>query len=100
MSVADLCLKQAQVVKVESLLKEVGSAISKIFSSEKRSSAERQLAVMLARLHHYSKAHKYSDQCHFEDRLAAYTAIIREYHIERNPSLAQLFAEEAAEAED
>jgi hypothetical protein len=34
------------------------------------------------------------------DRLAAYTAILREYHIERDPSLAQLFAKEKEWEED
>jgi hypothetical protein len=31
------------------------------------------------------------------DRLSAYTAILREYHIERDPGLARLFAEEEEE---
>jgi hypothetical protein len=38
------------------------------------------------------------EQCSISiNRLAAYTAILREYHIERDPSLAHLFAEEEVE---
>jgi hypothetical protein len=53
----------------------------------------RHLAVILARLHSFRVAREAAEQCSIsEDRLAAYTVILREYHIERDPSLRQLFA--------
>jgi hypothetical protein len=46
-------------------------------------------------------AREVAEQCsRSEDRLVAYTAILSEYHIERDPSLAPLFAEEKEEEDD
>ena len=101
MAVVDLWLEQRQVEKAGMLLEEMQNAISKIFEDSSRSEALRHLAVILARLHSYRAARETAEQCSSsEDRLAAYTAIFREYHIERNPSLAPLFAEQVKEEDD
>ena len=56
---------------------------------------------ILARLRSYRAAREGAEQCSISgDRLAAYIAILREYHIQRDPSLARLFAEEKEEEED
>jgi hypothetical protein len=100
MFIADFWLEQEQQGKIESLLEEIQASVGNIYSTAERSSAERQLAIILAGLHRYREARELADQCQHEDRLAAYTAILREYHLERDPSLARLFAEEAADAEE
>jgi tetratricopeptide (TPR) repeat protein len=101
LTVANFWIEQGQAENAENLLGEVRSAISKIFLDVPRSRALRRLAVILARLHSYRVARETADQCFSSsDRLAAYTAILREYHIERDPNLAQLFAEEKEEEED
>jgi hypothetical protein len=54
-----------------------------------------RLASLHARLNSYYESREIAEQCsRAADRLAAYTAILREYYIERNPGLAHLFAEE------
>src|SRR5262249_16014781 len=101
MAVVDLWLEQRQVEKAGKLLEEMQNAISKIFEDSSRSEALHHLAVILARLHSYRAARETAEQCSSsENRLAAYTAIFREYHIERNPSLAALFAEQVKDEDD
>jgi len=101
MAVVDLWLEQRQVEKAGKLLEEMQNAISKVFEDSSRSEALRHLAVILARLHSYRAARETAEQCSSsKNRLAAYTAIFREYHIERNPSLAPLFAEQVKEEDD
>jgi tetratricopeptide (TPR) repeat protein len=86
------CIKEAQEI-----VDEVRTAIGKINIDIHRSIARGYLASLLARLHFYRDARETAEQCAYsKDRLAAYTTILREYHIERNPSLARLFAEKAA----
>lgn len=100
MAVANFWLEQSQVDEARNLLGAAQGAISKVFDDEERSELMRRLAVILARLHSYRAARETAEQCSgSSDRLAAYTAILREYHIERDPSLAQLFAGEE-EVED
>jgi hypothetical protein len=95
MAVADFWLDQGQDNEVRNLLEEAQGAVSKVFDDNQRSEMMRRLAVILARMHSYRAAREAAEQCSTsEDRLAAYTAILREYHIERDPSLARLFAEE------
>jgi hypothetical protein len=49
----------------------------------------------LAKLHHYRLARETADLCTSPgNKLAAYTAILREYLIKRNPDLGKLFEEE------
>jgi tetratricopeptide (TPR) repeat protein len=101
MAVVDLWLEQRQAEEGGKLLEEIQNAISKVFEDSSRSEALRHLAVILARLHSYRAARETAEQCSSsENRLAAYTAIFREYHIERNPSLAPLFAEQVKEEDD
>ncbi len=101
MKVTDFWLERRQDDDVRNLLEETQSAVSKVFADEGRSWLMRDLAVILARLHSYCAAREAAEQCSISpDRLAAYTAILREYHIERDPSLARLFAAEKEEEED
>ncbi len=94
MAVADFWLKYGQADEVWTLLKEAQDAISKVYADDQRSEVMRHLAVILARLHSYRDARETAEQCSSSShRLAAYTAILREYHIERDPGLARLFAE-------
>jgi hypothetical protein len=87
------CIKEA-----EEIIDEVRTAIGKINNENDRSISRGRLASLLARLNVYRESREIADQCsRAADRLVAYTAILREYHIERNPSLAQLFAEEEGE---
>jgi hypothetical protein len=98
LAVADSWLGKGKAEDAWNLLEEVRGAISKVFNDHERSKAMRHLAIILARLHSYRAARETAEQCsRSEDRLDAYTAVIREYHIERDPSLAQLFAEEEEE---
>ena len=58
----------------------------------------RNLAAILDRLHSYRDARETAEQrSKSSDRLAAYTAILREYHTGRDPNLTQSFAEEEEE---
>jgi hypothetical protein len=101
LEVTDFWLERRQDDDARNLLEETQSTVSKVFDDEQRSWSLRDLTVILARLHSYRAAREAAEQCSSSsDRLAAYTAILREYHIERDPSLAQLFAEEKEEEED
>jgi hypothetical protein len=101
LEVTDFWLERRQDDDARNLLKETQSTVSKVFDDEQRSSSLRDVAIILARLHSYRAAREAAEQCSTSsDRLAAYTAILREYHIERDPSLAKLFAEEKEEEED
>src|SRR6266545_4949789 len=98
LKVTDFWLERRQDDDAWNLLEETQSAVSKVVDDETRSWLMRDLAVILARLHSYRAAREAAEQCSIsEDRLAAYTAILREYHIERDPSLARLFVEEEEE---
>jgi KaiC/GvpD/RAD55 family RecA-like ATPase len=95
LEVTDFWLERRQDDDARNLLEETQSTVSKVFDDEQRSWLMRDLAIILARLHSYRAAREAAEQCSISsDRLAAYTAILREYYIERDPSLAWLFAEE------
>jgi tetratricopeptide (TPR) repeat protein len=95
MAVADSWLAKGQIGEARNLVSDVQDAISKIFNDQERSKALGRLASILARLRLYRAARETAEQCSgSSDRLAAYTAILREYHIVRDPDLAQLFAGE------
>ncbi|HKQ76147.1 MAG TPA: hypothetical protein VJ810_20805, partial [Blastocatellia bacterium] len=84
------CVKEAKEI-----IGKVRAAIGNINIEIYRSMSCGGLASLLARLNSYREAREVADQCsRAADRLTAYTAILREYHIERDPSLAHLFAEE------
>jgi tetratricopeptide (TPR) repeat protein len=90
------CVKEAKEI-----IDEVRATIGKINIEIYRSMSYGRLASLLARLNSYRESREIADQCsRAADRLVAYTAIFREYHIERDPSLARLFAEEKEEEED
>jgi hypothetical protein len=98
MAVAVSWLAKGQIEEARNLVSEVQDAISKIFNDQERSKALGRLAIILARLRFYRAARETAEQCSgSSDRLAAYTAVIREYHIEHDPSLTQLFAKEEEE---
>jgi len=98
MAVIDFWLDQGQDDEALNILEEAQGAVSKVFDDKQRSELMRRLAVILARLHSYRAAREVAEQCSTSgDQLAAYTAILREYHIERDPSLAGLFAKEEGE---
>lgn len=93
--------EQGQPEKAKRLVDEMLKASNLVFDEGRRSELLSRLATILARLHEYYPARKTAEQCsRSQDRLAAYTAILREYHLERNPSLARLFAEETTDAEE
>src|SRR5262245_44523603 len=62
-------------------------------SVDQKSPILAMIAEGLARLHYYRQARETVDRCSSSDKLAAYTAILREYHIERRPDQAKLFEE-------
>lgn len=75
------------------LATEIQAAIVKIFDERERSEVAVKLTQILSRLRNYSEAREVADHYALSSqRLAAYTAILREYHIERNPDLADVFA--------
>jgi hypothetical protein len=85
----------------KNLLAKIRESIEEIYDEATKSTMLQELAVIVAKLHKFQEARLLVEKwTTAEDRLAAYTAILREYHIERNPSLARLFAEEAADAEE
>jgi hypothetical protein len=101
MTVVDFWLERRQDDEARNSLEEAQDAVSKVFDDQQRSEVMWRLAVILARLHSYRAAREATEQCSSsEDRLTAYTAILREYHIERDPGLARLFAEEKEEEEE
>jgi hypothetical protein len=101
LKVTDFWLERRQDDDARNLLEETQSTVSKVFDDEQRSWLMRDMAIILARLHSYRAAREAAEQCSISsDRLAAYTVILREYHIERDPRLAQLFASEKVEEED
>jgi tetratricopeptide (TPR) repeat protein len=101
MAVVDFWLGRRQGDEARNLLEEVQGVVSKVFDDLNRSNVMQHLAIILARLHSYRAARETAMQCFSsEHRLAAYIAILREYHIERDPGLAQLFAKEEEEEED
>jgi energy-coupling factor transporter ATP-binding protein EcfA2 len=97
-AVANFWLDQRRDDEASTILEEVRGAISKVFEDDDRSKLMRSLAIILARLHSYRAAREAAEQCSIsEDRLDAYTSILREYYIERDPGLARLFAQEEKE---
>jgi len=98
---ANSWLDSNDVGKAQEVVAKVQAAIERIHIDMQRSIARERLASLLARLHWYRDARKIADLCAYSgNRLAAYTDILREYHLERDPSLARFFNEEAAEAEE
>jgi hypothetical protein len=98
---ANVFLNQGYIDKAQKLIAEIPARIGKMDDEVERSSVVKNWTVILTRLRDYHTARERADKfCLSSDRLAAYTVILREYHLERDPSLARLFADEAAEAEE
>jgi len=92
MEVANLYLDRGQADESRKLFDEAQGVISKVFDDKLRSEVMRYLAVILARLHSYRPARDFAEPCSSSSNwLGAYTAIFREYYIENDPSLAQVF---------
>jgi tetratricopeptide (TPR) repeat protein len=101
MTVINYWITVGEIENAYGMIKEVRIAVNNIYTDYGRSEALGNLAEILARMHSYRDARETAEQCSITtNRLAAYTTILREYHIERDPSLARLFAEEKEEEED
>lgn len=75
------------------MVDEVQTAVVKIYDEDNRSEVAVELSKILARLKRFHEAREVADKyARSSQRLSAYTAILREYHIERNPDLADVFA--------
>src|SRR5262249_21189088 len=95
---------QAMVIVAEAMTKnrEAGNASSALDLAERaarqatknseKSARLSAVAIGLARLHHYRLARETANLCASpSDKLSAYTALFREYLVERNPHLETLF---------
>jgi hypothetical protein len=96
--VAEAMMKNRETDKAKSALDEAQRAAQQVTKDLERSPRLAAVAIGLAKLHHYSLAHETANLCaSSSNKLAAYTAILREYLIERNPNLEKLFEEEKQE---
>ena len=93
--VAEAMIKNREAGKARSALDVAQSAAQQTTKNSEKSARLSAVAIGLARLHHYRLARETADLCvSSSDKLAAYTAIFREYTIMRNPNLETLFEEE------
>jgi serine protease Do len=94
-SVAEAMIKNREAGKAESALNEAQRAAQQATKASERSTRLAAVAIGLAKLHRYRLARDTADLCTSPgDKLAAYTAILREYFIKRNPDLEKLFEED------
>jgi tetratricopeptide (TPR) repeat protein len=94
-SVAEAMIKNREAAKAESALNEAQRAAQQATKASERSTRIAAVAIGLAKLHHYRLARETADLCTSPgNKLAAYTAILREYLIKRNPNLEKLFEED------
>jgi hypothetical protein len=97
-SVAEAMIKNREAGKAESALNEAQRAAQQATRASERSTRLAAVAIGLAKLHHYRLARETADLCTSQgNKLAAYTAILREYLIKRNPNLEKLFEEDIQE---
>jgi len=93
--VAEAMIKNREAGNARSALDVAQSAAQQTTKNSEKSARLSAVAIGLARLHHYRLARETADLCvSSSDKLAAYTAIFREYTIMRNPNLETLFEEE------
>jgi hypothetical protein len=96
--VADAMLRNREADKARSALNEAQDAAEQAGRGAGKSTRLAAVAIGLAKLHHYRLARQAANLCTSpSDKLGAYTAIFREYLIERNPKLGNLFEEKSRE---
>jgi serine protease Do len=94
-SVAEAMIKNREAGKAKSALNEAQRAAQQATKASERSTRLAAVAIGLAKLHHYRLARETANLCTSpSNKLAAYTAILREHLIKRNPSLEKLFEED------
>ena len=94
-SVAEAMIKNREAGKAKSALNEAQRAAQQTTKASERSTRLAAVAIGLAKLHHYRLARETADLCTSPgNKLTAYTAILREYLIKRNPNLEKLFEED------
>jgi hypothetical protein len=92
---AEAMARNREADKAESTLDEAQRAAQQITWGSEKSTRLAAIAIGVAKLHHYRLARDIADLCTSpSSKLAAYTAIFREYQIERNPDLEKMFKEE------
>jgi predicted negative regulator of RcsB-dependent stress response len=97
-SVAEAMIKNREAGKANSALNEAQRAAQQATKASEKSTQLAAVAIGLAKLHHYRLARETADLCTSPgNKLAAYTAILREYLIKRNPDLEKLFEEDMQE---
>ena len=97
-SVAGAMIKNREAGKANSALNEAQRAAQQATKASERSTQLAAVAIGLAKLHHYRLARETADLCASPgDKLADYTAILREYLIKQNPDLEKLFEEDSQE---
>jgi hypothetical protein len=90
--VAEVMTINREVDKAKSVLAEAQRAAQQCPRNVEKSLRLASVAMGLARLHQFRLAREAADRCaSWGDKLAAYTAIFREYTIGRNPQLRSLF---------
>ena len=96
--VAEAMIKNREAGKANSALNEAQRAAQQATKASERSTRLAAVAIGLAKLHHYRLARETADLCASPgNKLAAYTAILREYLIKQNPDLEKLFEEDIQE---
>lgn len=84
--IADFWVDGGKTDQARNLSFYVAEEVENIFEDIPHSWASSSLSCLLARLHEYTSAKEIADSCKLSvSKLAAYTAIFREYHIERDP---------------
>jgi hypothetical protein len=92
--VAEVMTKNREVGRAKNVLDEAERAAQQVTTDEGKSARLADVAIGLSKLHFYKLARETVDRCSSSDKLAAYTAILREYHIEHHPDQAKLFEKE------
>lgn len=93
--VAEEMIKNRDVGKAKGILDEAQYALQQATKDSEKSARLAAVAMGLAKLHHYYLARDIADLCASSNqRLAAYTAIFRQYLIKQNPGLEKLFDDE------
>jgi hypothetical protein len=97
-SVAEAMIKNREAGKANSALNEMQRAAQQATKASERSTQLAAVAIGLAKLHQYRLARETADLCASpSNKLAAYTAILRENLIKQNPDLEKLFEEDIQE---
>jgi tetratricopeptide (TPR) repeat protein len=93
--IAEIMAEKSLVDSAMRILAEAENVIHLITNDEEKSAQLANLAKGLAKVHSYKQARETADRCtSSSDKLTAYAAILREYHLQHHPEDAKLFAEE------